>query len=76
MSDEKKSLGERVAEWSRSPEGIAAMMRDEGGIISAGALPYEVMAKASRCIVATDSEDYLAYPCGVAGCPVHGEDDE
>lgn len=48
MGDEKKSLGERVAEWSRSPEGIAAMMRDDGGIISAGSLPYRVMEEWSE----------------------------
>jgi len=29
-----------------------------------------------RCIMATDSEDYLAYPCGVAGCKLHEEENK
>ena len=28
----------------------------------------------AKCIMATPSEDYLAYPCGVEGCPVHNKE--
>lgn len=68
-SDDRLAL---LAEVDRLRSDLAEARKIAAGLAGRVAAQSQLLSKRAekpRCVAHTNSDDYLAYPCGIAGCP-------